>query len=102
MPLMRSEGKTMRYQHFCRILTRGSTLAVSPADASGTTPAQKDESWLQEAISTPGTILTSECEVDEKLREMNETFLARLEGLGGIERSIAPRVVEGRVQLDFG
>ncbi len=33
-------------------------------------------------------MLTSEGEADEKLREMNETFLASLEGLGGIEESI--------------
>lgn len=33
-------------------------------------------------------MLTSEGEVDEKLRKMNETFLASLEGLGGIEGSI--------------
>ncbi|KAK0493578.1 autophagy-related protein 13-domain-containing protein [Armillaria luteobubalina] len=52
---------------------------------------QKDEGGLllkQETISPPGAMLTSEGEVDEKLRKMNETFLASLEGLGGIEGSI--------------
>jgi autophagy-related protein 13 len=33
--------------------------------------------------SGPGAMLTSEVEVDERLRQMNETFLASLEGLGG-------------------
>ncbi len=87
--LMRSKGKTMRYQRLCIILTRGSSLAVYMAGVvSGTTPPQKDEGWLQGTISTPGAMLTSEGEADEKLREMNETFLASLEGLGGIEESI--------------
>ncbi|KAG7440201.1 uncharacterized protein BT62DRAFT_938268 [Guyanagaster necrorhizus] len=54
-------------------------------------PPQKEEGGLllkQEAISPPGAMLTSEGEVDEKLRKMNEAFLASLEGLGGIEGNI--------------
>jgi autophagy-related protein 13 len=31
-----------------------------------------------------GELLTSESQVDEKLKEMNATFLASLEGLGGV------------------
>lgn len=36
--------------------------------------------------STSGPMLTSELEVDEKLRQMNQTFLESLEGLGGSGR----------------
>ncbi|PBK62887.1 hypothetical protein ARMSODRAFT_556868 [Armillaria solidipes] len=90
---MRSQRKTMRYQRFCRILTRDDTFAVSMAGVSGTTPPQKDEGWLQGTISPPGARLASEGEV-EKLRRMNETFLASLEGLGGIEESIRRKKIE--------
>ncbi|KAK0442878.1 hypothetical protein EV421DRAFT_1735965 [Armillaria borealis] len=66
---------------------------VSTAGVSGTTPPQKDEGWLQGTISPPGARLASEGEV-EKLRRMNETFLASLEGLGEIEESIRRKKIE--------
>ncbi len=56
----------MRYQRFCRILTRESKLVVYTAGVSGTTPATEG------CISPPGAMLTSEGEVEEKLRRMND------------------------------
>lgn len=58
-------------------LQRGSRHS-SAASSSGAAAA-----IAAAGISPPGPMLTSESEVDERLRRMNETFLASLEGLGG-------------------
>ncbi|KAK0225019.1 hypothetical protein EDD85DRAFT_217844 [Armillaria nabsnona] len=77
----------MRYQHFCRILTRGSTLAVYVAGVSGTTPATERRRQVAGGASEdeqhiPGWPWKGEAEDGRRL--------------------IAPRVVVGRVQLDLG
>ncbi|KAK0442830.1 hypothetical protein EV421DRAFT_2019266 [Armillaria borealis] len=76
-------------------------LAVSTGAFPELPQPQKGEDWLHEILSPPSAMLAREGEVDAKLRKMNKTFLASLEGLGGIKRCMAPRVVGGRVQLDL-
>ena len=51
----------------------------------------------QETSTSTGPMLTSESEVDERLRQMNQAFLESLEGLGGRrrERRSSSRLGEG-------
>jgi autophagy-related protein 13 len=61
---------------------------------SGSGTASRDEKPIagllstdeQETSTSTGPMLTSESEVDERLRQMNQAFLECLEGLGGGRR----------------
>ncbi|KAG1723160.1 hypothetical protein EDB19DRAFT_1898113 [Suillus lakei] len=52
----------------------------SPASAQG--PPNTSSHTKSDSMGSAGPMLTREEEVDERLRHMNETFLASLEGLG--------------------
>lgn len=56
----------------------------SPASTQGR-PATPSHT-KSDSMGSAGPMLTREEEVDERLRHMNETFLASLEGLGGSRR----------------
>ncbi|KAG1727396.1 hypothetical protein EDB19DRAFT_1929858 [Suillus lakei] len=56
----------------------------SPASAQG--PPNTSSHTKSDSMGSAGPMLTREEEVDERLRHMNETFLASLEGLGGGRR----------------
>jgi autophagy-related protein 13 len=56
----------------------------SPAPTQG--PPATPSHTKSDSMGSAGPMLTREEEVDERLRHMNETFLASLEGLGGSRR----------------
>ena len=53
---------------------------IPPTSASDALPSR------QRTMSVPGPMLTTATAVDEKLRQMNETFLSSLQGLGSRRR----------------
>ncbi|KAG1863173.1 autophagy-related protein 13-domain-containing protein [Suillus subalutaceus] len=57
-----------------------------PLPASTQGPSTTPSHTKSNSVGSAGPMLTREEEVDERLRHMNETFLASLEGLGGGRR----------------
>ncbi|KAL0567159.1 autophagy protein 13 [Marasmius crinis-equi] len=64
---------------------------IRPLSIAAESPDRSDSGITGPLPSSPpagsGPMLTTETEVDEKLRRMNEAFLASLEGLGGSSRT---------------
>lgn len=57
-----------------------------PLPASTQGPPTATSHVKSDSVGSAGPMLTREAEVDERLRHMNETFFASLEGLGGGRR----------------